>query len=154
MVTVSESLQSIGKLEECGGAGLSRGALPGSAGPSNVRPLCRADPAKGAAALADPGLHGGREEAFQPHRAAGAAIRGCRARIFELRQRRLTKETRSFDQLLSKVYESIDQRHQNAGEITGLSTGFAKVDAMTAGCNPGTWSSLLGARAWARRASR
>jgi replicative DNA helicase len=137
MVTVSESLQSIGKLEQCGGVVYLAEISQASAGPSNVRRYAELIREKALQRALIRLCMEVCEEAYAPTASAQKLFEDAERRMFELRQRRLTKETRSFDQLLSKVYESIDQRHQKAGEITGLSTGFAKVDAMTAGLQPG-----------------
>jgi replicative DNA helicase len=66
-----------------------------------------------------------------------AVLEEAERRIFELRQRRISKPPATFKQLLTRVFESIDHRYHHAGEITGLSTGFAKLDTMTAGLQPG-----------------
>jgi replicative DNA helicase len=79
----------------------------------------------------------GAEAAMSPTAEPDKTLEQIERKVFELRQRRIAKSSATFKQLLSKVYESIDQRFHHRGEITGLATGFAKVDLMTAGLQRG-----------------
>ena len=65
-------------------------------------------------------------------------IESAERRFFELRYRRTQKLAVSFPQLVADVVEDIDRRfNSDASEITGLRTGYAKLDQMTAGLQRG-----------------
>ena len=79
------------------------------------------------------------EQALSPGApAVEAMIEAAERRFFELRYRRTQKRPESFPQLIASVVEDIDRRYNaGAGEITGLRTGYGKMDAMTAGLQRG-----------------
>ena len=79
----------------------------------------------------------GTDAAMAPMAEADKALEDAERKIFELRQRRVLKPPVTFKQILAKVHNGIDHRYHHRGEITGLATGFTKVDAMTAGLQPG-----------------
>lgn len=85
------------------------------------------------------------EQALNPGSEVDSLLEMAERRIFDLHQRRLTKQAYTFPQLLSKVFESIDQRFHSVGrEITGIATGFAKLDTITAGLQPGDFVVVAG----------
>lgn len=78
------------------------------------------------------------EQALNPGADVDSLLEMAERRIFDLHQRRLTKQAHTFKELLSSVFENIDKRyHSDNKEITGLPTGFTKLDEMTAGMQPG-----------------
>src|SRR3990167_7565831 len=65
-------------------------------------------------------------------------IEAAERRFFELRYRRTRKRPVSFPQLVGEVVEDIDKRFNADGsEITGLRTGYTKLDQITAGLQRG-----------------
>ena len=65
-------------------------------------------------------------------------IEAAERRFFELRYRRTRKRPVSFPQLVAEVVEDIDKRFNADGsEITGLRTGYTKLDQITAGLQRG-----------------
>jgi replicative DNA helicase len=79
------------------------------------------------------------ERALQPGvQSVDELLEEAERKLFALRERRMVKKAYTFKELLSKVFEQIDHRyHSDNKEITGISTGYAKLDEMTAGFQPG-----------------
>lgn len=53
--------------------------------------------------------------------------------ILAVAQRKNAGAFHNIKDVLVRTYDNIEQMHQNAGEITGLETGFIELDRMTAG---------------------
>jgi replicative DNA helicase len=137
IVTVSESLKEIGKLEEIGGPTYLAGLTQNTPSSANVRRYAELIRVKALQRSLIRVCGEVIDAAWAPNADPDRLFEEAERRIFELRQRRLSKDAPTFKTLLKRVYESIDQRHQKRGEITGLATGFAKVDTLTAGLQPG-----------------
>ena len=58
------------------------------------------------------------------------------AKIFEVTQRKDKAGPEPIKSLVKKVFSSLDERFKSAGGITGVPTGFADLDAKTAGLQP------------------
>jgi replicative DNA helicase len=58
------------------------------------------------------------------------------AKIFEVTQRRDKTGPEPLKGLVKKVFSSLDERFKAEGGITGVPTGFADLDALTAGLQP------------------
>lgn len=65
--------------------------------------------------------------------------------VFEIGQRQMHGEFTPVSRLLKKAFENIDFRFRNRGGLTGLTSGFADIDEMTAGFQPGNFI-ILAAR--------
>ncbi len=57
-------------------------------------------------------------------------------RIFEVTQRKESSGPQPLKSLVKSVFSSLDHRFQAADGVTGLATGFAELDARTAGLQP------------------
>ena len=58
------------------------------------------------------------------------------AKIFEVTQRKDKSGPEPIKSLVKKVFSSLDERFKQSDGITGLPTGFADLDAKTAGLQP------------------
>lgn len=58
-------------------------------------------------------------------------------RIFALSDKRLRKGFQHISPIMHSAMETVDLFHQRKGGVTGVSTGFVKMDEMTSGVHPG-----------------
>lgn len=65
--------------------------------------------------------------------------------VYDIGQRQMQGEFTPVNRLLKKAFENIDHRFHNRGGLTGLTSGFADIDEMTAGFQPGNFI-ILAAR--------
>jgi replicative DNA helicase len=75
-------------------------------------------------------------------------------KVFEVTQRKDKTGPEPIKSLIKKVFGSLDERFNSAGGITGVPTGFADLDAKTAGLQPTELIILAAPRPWARPRSR
>jgi replicative DNA helicase len=140
VITVSESLQRGGKLEEVGG--LSYLAALAQNTPSAVNIRRYAEIVRDRAVMRQLVSVGTEitESAFNPlGKSADELINDAEARVFAIseqgvRGRQGLVEIRP---LITQVVERIDQLHSNPSEITGIATGYPDLDRMTSGLQPG-----------------
>lgn len=146
VVTVSESLQAAGMLEHVGGPAYLGSLAQNTPSAVNIRRYAELVREKAilrgvvrvGTEMAEQGLNPGQQS-------VGDLLDHAESRLFALSERRLAKQGRTFNQVLAKVFESIDQRyHSDQREITGIATGFSKLDMMTAGMQPGDFIVVAG----------
>ncbi len=72
-------------------------------------------------------------------RTAADVVDEAERRVFEIAERgsRGRQGFKSLKDILPETVDRIDTLHQSDGSITGISTGYAKFDEMTAGLQPG-----------------
>lgn len=137
IVTVAQSLSDTSMLERIGGGAYLAELTQNSAGPGNIKRYAELIREKAVQRNLIRICSEVIEQALGPGADVDQLIETAERRVFELRHRRVSRQPRTFKQMLSKVYESIDERYHKRGEITGISTGFKKIDTMTAGLQPG-----------------
>ncbi|TAM59816.1 replicative DNA helicase [bacterium] len=74
---------------------------------------------------------------FEQEDDVDGALNASEALIFEIGQRNRSGGFTHVSDLLRQTFETLDQRYHQHGSITGLPTGFADFDHMTAGLQPG-----------------
>jgi replicative DNA helicase len=73
-------------------------------------------------------------DAWDQVRPADELLESAERRILEIAQLGMTGQTFSLEHVLQEAYDRIDQRHQQASDsISGIPTGFADLDNLTAG---------------------
>lgn len=139
-VTLSERLERKGLVEETGGLVYLAGLVRDTPSAANIRAY--ADAVRERSTLRQL-IHVGGEiasSAYEPAgREAGEILDEAERRVFQIAESR-NKTGSGFVPLreeLGKVIDRLDTLHQNSGAITGISTGFAKLDEMTAGLQRG-----------------
>lgn len=137
IITLSEAVRAEDKLDQVGGTQYIASLAQNSLGAANVRKYARIVREKSLLRSLIRVCSEVITEAWSPAGDSGKALDQAERKIFELHQRRIERKPTTFRQLLGRVFESIDHRYHNRGEITGLPTGFAKVDTMTAGLQRG-----------------
>ncbi len=72
-------------------------------------------------------------------RTAGELVDDAERRVFEIAEsgQKAGSGFVPLVQVLGPTIDLLDKRHQNQGELTGVSTGFKELDKMTAGLQPG-----------------
>jgi replicative DNA helicase len=139
-VTLSERLERKGIVDETGGLVYLAGLVRDTPSAANIRAY--ADAVRERSTLRQL-IHVGGEiasSAYEPAgREAGEILDEAERRVFQIAESR-NKTGSGFVPLreeLGKVIDRLDTLHQNSGAITGISTGFAKLDEMTAGLQRG-----------------
>jgi replicative DNA helicase len=139
-VTLSETLERKGLAEQTGGLAYLAGLVRDTPSAANVRAY--ADIVRERSTLRQLISVGGEiaASAYDPEgREAGEIVDEAERRVFEIAEAR-NKGRSGFVPLrqdLGKVIDRLDMLAQNKGEITGLSTGFTRLDEMTAGLQKG-----------------
>jgi replicative DNA helicase len=139
-VTLSERLERNGLVDETGGLVYLAGLVRDTPSAANIRAY--ADAVRERSTLRQL-IHVGGEiasSAYEPAgREAGEILDEAERRVFQIAESR-NKTGSGFVPLreeLGKVIDRLDMLHQNSGSITGISTGFTRLDEMTAGLQRG-----------------
>lgn len=147
IVTVSQSMTEAGVIDRAGGPAYLGSLAQNTPSALNVRRYAQMVKEK---AIQRNLIRVGSEiveRALQPGvQSIDELLDEAEKKLFALRERRMVKTSQTFPQLLAKVFESIDERYHKGGakEITGIATGFGKLDAMTAGMQPGDFIVVAG----------
>jgi replicative DNA helicase len=73
-------------------------------------------------------------DAWDQVRPADELLESAERKILEIAQLGMTGQTFTLEEIVNEAYERIDQRHQQASDsISGIPTGFADLDNLTAG---------------------
>ncbi len=67
---------------------------------------------------------------------AKALIELAESRIFAISQERQQRDFSHMREIILTVFNQLEERAGNDGELTGLTTGFREIDSMTAGLQP------------------
>jgi replicative DNA helicase len=139
-VTLSERLESKGQGTETGGLVYLAGLVRDTPTAANIRAY--ASIVRERATLRRLISVGGEiaASAFEPEgREVSALVDEAERRVFEIAEtgKRRGSGFVALRDDLGTVIDRLDMLHQNQGELTGISTGFGKLDEMTAGLQRG-----------------
>jgi len=142
IVTVAESLESTAELSGVGGISYLGALAQNTPSAANIRryaEIVRERAVMRSLVMVGSGIA---ESAFNPQgRDAAQLLDEAEARIFEIAEggKRSTQGFIDIKTLLPQVADRIDQLFQrdNASDVTGIPTGFADLDSMTSGLQPG-----------------
>jgi replicative DNA helicase len=142
VVTVAESLESFGKLDDTGGLSYIAALAQNTPSAANIRRY--AEIVRERAVLRKLVEVGAEisESAFSPQgRSAAEILDQAEAKVFEIKEAG-AKNTQGFQHvqpLLMEVVTRIDELYNrdNPSEVTGVPTGFADLDTKTSGLQPG-----------------
>ena len=139
-VTVSEALSSQGIVDEVGGLAYLARLTRDTPSASNVRAYAAI--VRDHALLRQLVTAGGEiaSSALDTRgRAPGELVEEAERRVFEIAERgtRSRGGFQSVKDVLPATIDRIDMLHQNPGAFTGVPTGYAELDRMTAGLQPG-----------------
>ena len=142
VVTVNESLVSMGKAEEVGGLGYLNALAHNTPSAANIRRYAEIvrerSMLRKLVAVADDIA----DMAFNPQgKEARQLLDEAESRVFKIAQEgaRSSVGFQEIQPLLSQVVERIDELYHREGgsDITGIPTGFTDLDRMTSGLHPG-----------------
>jgi replicative DNA helicase len=142
VVTVNESLVSMGKAEEVGGLGYLNALAHNTPSAANIRRYAEIvrerSMLRKLVAVADDIA----DMAFNPQgKEARQLLDEAESRVFKIAQEgaRNSVGFQEIQPLLSQVVERIDELYHREGgsDITGIPTGFTDLDRMTSGLQPG-----------------
>jgi replicative DNA helicase len=133
IVTVSEVLERKDQLEQVGGSAYLTSLI--NLTPTAVNALHYARIVERKAVLRNLIGAAGRIAAIGYEEAAdvGESIDKAEQELFAVSQKRVEAGFSPLKQLLHSAYDRLDYLHQHKGEISGIRTGFADLDALTSG---------------------
>ena len=140
VVVLSEFLDKRGELEQAGGLEYLATLANETPGSANARAYAKIVRER---AMLRSLIEVGNEIAGQAFRTEGRTaadvVDEAERRVFEIAERgtRGKQGFKSLKDILPETVDRIDTLHQSDGSITGISTGYAKFDDMTAGLQPG-----------------
>lgn len=138
VITVAEALDSSGELERVGGLQYIVGLSMDTPSAANVRSYAktvrekrtRRDLLSASQRIADIAASSGAD--------ADAAVQEAQALVMALGDGHSAgSEPQSVDDLLPAVLRNIDERFHKAGEFSGVASGYAELDRLTCGLQPG-----------------
>ncbi len=139
-VTLAEFLASRGELAEAGGAAYLAELVTDTPSAANVANYARIIRER---ALLRRLIEVGNEIAASAYRPEGRPIAElvdeAERRVFEIAERGQRRGSGfiRLSEILPATVDRLDQLHQSKGSITGLSSGFTRLDEYTAGLQPG-----------------
>ena len=83
-------------------------------------------------------------EAFEDYGDLDSFLDGSEQTIFEVSRQRYRSETAHIRRTVKEVFTELDALSQSSKEITGVSTGFPRLDSITAGLQPSDLIILAG----------
>ena len=140
VVTVSEHLDSRSELENAGGLEYLATLTNETAGAANARAYAKILRERATLrALISAGNEIAGSAFTNDGRSAAEILEDAERMVFEIAEQgsRGKKGFRSLKDILPATVDRIDLLHQSEGDITGISTGFAEFDKLTAGLQPG-----------------
>jgi replicative DNA helicase len=72
-------------------------------------------------------------DAYEEKQEAEGLLAESERKIFDIIQGRQTTDFSSFGEVIQEVYEDVVRRSENRQEVTGISTGYTRLDRMTGG---------------------
>jgi replicative DNA helicase len=133
IVTVSEKLERNGHLEEIGGRGYIVTLTESVATSANIEDHCRIILEKSTLSNLITVSTGIISECYDPTERVDELLDKAEHRIFSIRESRLKQSFIRLSEILPHTFEAIDDYAGREGGITGVSTGFKDIDALTAG---------------------
>ena len=132
IVTVSEALNSKGKLQLVGGRAKINNLAVNVVTATNAEYYANIVAEK--AALRDL-INAGSDIAQMAYEegSTGEVLELAESAIFSIAQKRTKSDLTHIQDIVKVAYEQIDARYQNSGELSGVSTGFYDLDDITYG---------------------
>lgn len=149
VITINESLTSVGKSEEAGGVPYLNALAHNTPSAANIRRYAEIvrerSMLRKLVAVADDIA----ATAFNPQgKEARQLLDEAESRVFKIAQEgaRTSQGFQEIQPLLSKVVERIDELYHREGDtdVTGIPTGFVDLDRMTSGLHPGDLAIVAG----------
>jgi replicative DNA helicase len=144
LVTIREKLKGSGGLEEVGGEIYLAQLLDEVATMANVEHYARIVLESAVKRKLIDALTGVLSDAYAAGEDAGELLDRAEQTIFSLSERRLRRGAQSLESILHRTFELIERAHQRKGGLSGLATGYQRLDEMLAGLQPSDLIILAG----------
>ncbi|MFC1627789.1 replicative DNA helicase [Gemmatimonadota bacterium] len=144
LVTVREELKSAGNLEAVGGEVYLAELLDEVASSANVSHYARIVLEAAIKRKLIGALTGVIADAYDTTEEAVDLLDRAEQTVFSLSERRLRKGALPLETILEKTFELIEKAHERKGGLSGIPTGFKKLDDMLAGMQPADLIILAG----------
>jgi len=144
LVTVREALKSAGNLEAIGGEIYLAELLDEVASSANVSHYARIVLESAIKRKLIGALTGVIGDAYDTTEEAVNLLDRAEQTIFSLSERRLRKGALPLESVLEKTFELIEKAHERKGGLSGVPTGYKKLDDMLAGLQPADLIILAG----------
>ena len=133
VLTVTDKLQKMGKLEEVGGPGYVADLSSRVASSANIEYHANvvAEKFLSRQMINYVGVIG--KKTFDETYAIKDVMNEAEAKLFELTQNNMKKDYSVLSPILKRAVKSVQDAHSNTGGVTGISTGFYKLDDITCG---------------------
>ncbi len=138
VITISESLESVGELENVGGLVFISELANSTPTASNIRAYAEIVRERATVRSLIAVAHEIAESGFNPQgRNSATLIDQAESKVFKISDDRPSGGgPESVRPLLTKAVERIDQLFQTKGALTGISSGFRDIDEITSGLQP------------------
>jgi replicative DNA helicase len=141
VITVFEQLQSLGKAEECGGLAYLNALAQSVPSAANIRRYAEIVRERSVLRKLVAASDEIATSAFNPQgRPVAQILDDAEGKIFRIGEEgsRGRQVFQSMDELVVQLLDRVNELHENgAEEVTGVRTGFYKLDSMTAGLQAG-----------------
>ncbi len=137
LVTLSEELAKKGRLDEVGGRTFLvelLEVLPSAANAEHYAKIVRERAVRRRLAEAADII---RQEALRSEDPAAEVLDRAESSIFEIGEREASRGTVQVGSILEKTFDRLEKLHETRGAITGLDTGYFRVNDMTSGLQKG-----------------
>jgi len=135
-ITVAEELERQGELQRAGGADYLADLIEGTATAANILYHCRIVREK---AVLRRLIHVTGEiagEAYEGAQETSTILDHAQDRIYAIAEKQQTQAYAALSDVVPVAFQRINEAYQDKKEVTGLPTGFADFDRMTAGLQP------------------
>ncbi len=141
VITVFEQLQSLGKADDCGGLAYLNALAQSVPSAANIRRYGEIVRERAVLRKLVQASDEIATSAFNPQgRPVSQILDDAEGRIFRIGEEGSKSQQgfQSMDQLVVQLIDRVNELHENgAEEVTGVRTGFYKIDQMTSGLQPG-----------------
>ncbi len=141
VITVFEQLQSLGKADDCGGLAYLNALAQSVPSAANIRRYAEIVRERAVLRKLVQASDEIATSAFNPQgRPVSQILDDAEGRIFRIGEEGSKSQQgfQSMDQLVVQLIDRVNELHENgAEEVTGVRTGFYKIDQMTSGLQPG-----------------
>jgi len=152
-ITLNEELRGAGQLDEVGGPAYIAGLADGVPRSTNVEHYARIVKEKSTRRRLITSASRILDDAYGAEQEADLLLDSAERRIFEIADDSIRSGFVSMGELVRGSFETIEQLQKQKGLVTGVPTGFAQLDEMTSGLQPGDLVIVAARPSMGRRAS-
>ena len=136
IVTVSEELERRGSLEAAGGRSYIIGLPEESPIPGNAKSYAEVVARKATLRALIEATNKIEAACYSEEKGAEELLDNAEQHIFDIAKDRQSRDYITLEQVMKKNLDQIDKAVQSGGKLTGVPTGFARLDELTRGLQP------------------